>query len=59
MTRAEELDAAISEIEEALVDLKTLRDAPTKSRASFERVASAINGASGRLSRIMYARYSG
>jgi len=59
MSRAEDLDAAISEIEKALVDLKTLRSSPTKSRASMQRVSTALNGANGRLARIMHARYVG
>ena len=59
MTRAEELDAAISELEEALVDLKALRHKPTLSRRSLQVVSAAVSGVVGRLARITNARYLG
>lgn len=59
MTRAGELRAAISELDEAVNDLKRIETAETKSRSDIQRCSTAICHANGRLQRIMYARYSG
>lgn len=57
MTRAQDLDAAVAEVEEALVDLKAWRKSPNKSRRALDAISMALNGANGRLARIRTARY--
>lgn len=59
MTRAGELRAAISELDEAVDGLKAIEASETKSRSELQKCSTAICHANVQLQQIMYARYSG
>jgi len=59
MTRSEELDAAVAELEEALVDLKAVKASEHKSRIALRQISASLGGICGRIARITTGRYYG